>query len=234
MKKFLVASAALIALAGTAAAADLPPRPAYKAAPLVPAPVYNWTGCYVGGNVGAAWGRAEVTNVSNFATGSGTNSGFAGGGQIGCDYQAGQFVVGIRNMLDGTSLNAGTTFANGYTANSKTSWFDTLTVRGGFLVQPNILLYGQGGFAWTRSNQYINNPAGAQVAQFGNNRGGWTVGGGAEYMFAPHWAAFLEYNYLNFGTSTGIWTDTAACVAGCSVNLKRDSQNLLLGVNYRF
>jgi len=231
---FITAAGLSFALGQMALAADLPRRPAYMP-PVVVAPIYNWTGCYVGGNVGAAWGRAEVTNVSRFnASGTGTNSGFAGGGQIGCDYQAGQFVVGIRNMLDGTSLNAGTTFNNGYTASSKTRWFDTLTARAGFLVQPNILLYGQGGVAWTQSDQYINNAAGAQVAQFGNNRSGWTVGGGAEYMFAPHWSAFLEYNYLNFGTSTGIWTDTTGCVAGCSINLKRDSQNLLVGVNYKF
>jgi outer membrane immunogenic protein len=230
---FITGAALSVALGQIALAADLPRRPAYMP-PVVVAPIYNWTGCYVGGNVGAAWGRAEFTNNGNFASGSGTNSGFAGGAQIGCDYQAGQFVVGVRNMFDGTSLNSGTTFTNGYTANGKTQWFDTLTARAGYLVQPNVLLYGQGGAAWTRSDQYINNPAGAQVAQFGNNRGGWTVGGGAEWMFAPHWSTFLEYNYLNFGTNTGTWTDNVRCPAGCSVSLKRDSQNVLVGLNYKF
>jgi outer membrane immunogenic protein len=63
MKKFVLGSIALIALAGTATAADLPQRPAYKAAPMMaPAPVYNWTGCYVGANIGGLWGHADIRN----------------------------------------------------------------------------------------------------------------------------------------------------------------------------
>lgn len=230
---FITATALFVTLGQAALAADVSQRPVYKT-PVVVAPVYNWTGCYVGGNVGATWGRADITNVSNFASVSGTNSGFAGGMQVGCDYQMNQWVIGFRNLFDWTSLDSSVSFANGYTGSSDTSWFDILTARGGYLVQPNLLLYVQGGAAWMRSNQYINNPAGAQVAQFSSNKSGWTIGGGVEYMFAPRWTAFLEYNYLNFGTSSGSWTGAAPCAAGCSVDVKRDSQNILLGVNYRF
>jgi outer membrane immunogenic protein len=237
MNRILLSSAAIVALlsgASLAAAADLP-RKAQPAPILAPMPVYNWTGCYIGGNLGAAWGRAELTDVGTGGGVSATNSGFAGGGQIGCDFQMGAFVIGIRNMLDGTSLSGDGTFgsgvAAGYTGHSDTSWFDMLTARAGYLVQPNWLLYGQGGFAWMRSNQWINNPAGTQVAQFGNNATGWTVGLGTEYMFAPHWSVFVEYNYLNFGTSTANFNVGATLV---TVDAKRDAQNLLIGVNYKF
>ena len=241
MKKALVVRHALlastaIALIGTSAyAADLPRRPAYQPPPpIVVAPAYNWTGWYVGGNVGAAWGRAEF-NANNSGTASATNSGFAGGGQIGCDYQfGGGFVIGIRNMFDGTNLHSSGTFGApvaGYTGSSNMSWFDTLTARLGYAVQPNWLLYGQGGAAWMRSNQWVINPAGVQVGQIGNNTTGWTVGGGTEYMFAPHWSAFLEYNYMNFGTSSGTFNVGSTPV---SVNVKRDAQNVLVGINYRF
>ena len=84
---------------------------------------------------------------------------FAGGGQIGCDYQVGQWVFGIRDMLDGTSLDSGATLPiaplAGYSYSGNTHWFDTLTARGGYLVQPNILLYAQGGVAWTQTSQSI-------------------------------------------------------------------------------
>jgi len=94
----------------SARAADIVPRgypaPAPAPAPaLVYAPPISWTGCYVGGNIGGAWSNVDFSGVSgvNF---SASNSGFAGGGQIGCDYQWNQFwVVGIRNMLDATSLS---------------------------------------------------------------------------------------------------------------------------------
>ncbi len=57
MKKFLLGTVALVAL-GTASAfaADLPARTYTKAPAYAPAPMYNWTGIYVGGHIGAAFG----------------------------------------------------------------------------------------------------------------------------------------------------------------------------------
>jgi outer membrane immunogenic protein len=238
VKKFVFGSIALIALVGTAAAADLPRRPAYKAAPMMsPVPVYNWTGFYVGGNVGGAWGNIEATDVNTGATVSPNNSGFAGGGQIGYDYQMGPWVIGIRNIFDGTSISGGATISDPLfsgTINGHLHWFDSLTARAGYLVQPNVLLYAQGGAAWTSWDVNAINGAGAQVGEIsGGNRTGWTVGGGAEWMFLPHWSTFLEYNYMGFGTRSAT---TTACVGGTCANIsaKSNLQNVLVGVNYKF
>ena len=54
-----------------------------------------------------------------------SNSGFAGGGQIGCDYQWNAWVFGFRNMFEGTSLSSSRAFAD-----TSTHWFDTLMARG--------------------------------------------------------------------------------------------------------
>src|SRR6476469_10844643 len=97
-------TAAVIGLAASqASAADLPRKaPAYV--PPAPPPI-TWTGCYIGGNVGGIFGRRSA----DFAFGSldsDNTSGFAGGGQIGCDYQfAGGWVLGIRAMFDGSRLS---------------------------------------------------------------------------------------------------------------------------------
>jgi outer membrane immunogenic protein len=89
-----------------------------------------------------------------------SNSGFAGGGQIGCDYQWNAWVFGFRNMFDGTSLSSSRAFAD-----TSTHWFDTLTARGGYLVAPNVLLYVQGGAAWTNTKvTFFDVPAAARVA----------------------------------------------------------------------
>ncbi len=70
MKKFLLAGVAALALgaAGSANAADLG-RPVYKAPPPVAVPVpvrvFSWTGCYVGGNIGGAWGRKEFSSAAH-------------------------------------------------------------------------------------------------------------------------------------------------------------------------
>ena len=117
MKKFLLATVAVAALAAVpAGAADLS-RPVYKAPP--PAPVYfSWTGCYVGGYAGGAWqgsNGAEFTDLGNttrnsFSGGvSASNivpshswsddlgSSFIGGGTLGCNWQpvGSPFVLGL-------------------------------------------------------------------------------------------------------------------------------------------
>jgi len=161
--------------------------------------------------------EVEASNVSIGGAVSKTNSGVAGGIQVGCDYQTGAWVIGLRDMFDGTSLSQSATFSTipfTGTANSDTHWFDTLTARGGYLVIPNILLYVQGGAAWTDTDVTFANDAGTQLVTISNSRTGWTVGGGAEWMFAPQWSVFAEYNFMGFGGS--------------------NIQDIAAGVNYKF
>jgi outer membrane immunogenic protein len=104
MKKLLVSSIAALGLIGTPAfAADM----AVKAPPPTPAPVYNWTGWYVGVNAGGSIGRDRTTqSIENVTVGSFTMSpaGFIGGGQIGYNYQfAPHWVVGVEGDIQGAS-----------------------------------------------------------------------------------------------------------------------------------
>src|SRR3954447_22867875 len=99
---------AAIALAAigsvNAMAADMPVRRAAPAQMMAPTPVSTWSGCYVGGNIGGAFGDASLSGPSGTVSTNG--SGFTGGGQIGCDYQFSQnWVLGFRNMFNGTSNN---------------------------------------------------------------------------------------------------------------------------------
>ena len=61
------------------------------------------------------------------------------------------------------------------------------------------MLYGQGGAASTNTNVTFFNTAGGQIGSISNSSQGWTLGGGAEWMFAPHWSVFAEYNFMGFG-----------------------------------
>jgi outer membrane immunogenic protein len=232
----LLASAAIGLIANHASAADLPLKAPPRAPAYVPpAPIpYIWTGCYVGGNVGGAWSHVEVDNVSTGGTTSASNGGVAGGGQVGCDYQTGAWVFGIRDMFDATSLSKNTTFSTvPFTgiADSRTRWFDTLTARGGYLVAPNVLLYVQGGAAWTNTKVTFTDVTGVQVGEISNDRTGWTAGGGVEWMFAPHWSVFAEYNFMGFGTQSAAFT---ACGGNCVLSAKANVQDALVGLNYKF
>jgi outer membrane immunogenic protein len=168
----------------------------------------------LGGNIGGAWGHVQGNDIVNGGTISGSNAGVSGGGQIGCDYQVAEWVFGIRNMIDATNLRSSTSLSPFGTANGRTNWFDTLTAREGYLVQPNVLAYVQGGAAWTNTHVTFLNGAGVQVGEISNNRTGWTAGGGVEWMFAPHWSVFAEYNFMGFGSS--------------------NIQDAQVGVNYKF
>ena len=140
-------------------------------------------------------------------------------------------------MLDATSLSSRTNISTvPFTGavDSRTRWFDTLTARVGFLVpQTNVLLYAQGGAAWTNTNITFLDGSDAQLGEASNDGTGWTVGAGVEWMFAPNWSAFAEYNFMGFGTQSATFTGCGGtCVV--SANAKADVQNVLAGVNYKF
>ena len=104
--KTLIASVAFFALGtAVAGAADLPVRPA----PLPPpVPVLNWTGFYIGVNVGGAWAQNNWTDtvlLTNFNNSN--NTAFLAGGQIGANYQIGNFVIGGEWDVDWASTHTG-------------------------------------------------------------------------------------------------------------------------------
>ena len=89
--------------------------------------------------------------------------------------------------------------------NFNNQWFDTLTGRLGYAVAPTWLFYFQGGAAWAHTSTDFT-LGGVQVGQASKTRSGWTVGGGVEWMFAPQWSAFVEGNWMDFGSRDGAST----------------------------
>src|SRR5215472_13057970 len=86
-------------------AADMLVRKAPPAPPPVIVPLYNWTGFYIGGNLGGAWTSGTLTDNFTGARFTGNHSGFIGGGQIGYNWQvAPLFVLGVEGMFDGASI----------------------------------------------------------------------------------------------------------------------------------
>ena len=94
------------------------PAPAYRVPP--PIPVYNWTGCYVGGGGGyGMWTQNSfVTFNGTPVTASQSNggNGWFGQGQVGCDYQftapyfGVQTVIGAFSDFEGGSINGSNSF----------------------------------------------------------------------------------------------------------------------------
>jgi outer membrane immunogenic protein len=235
-----LATAALVTTTLTATAADLRPAP-YQAPPAPPPPpIYSWSGCYVGGNIGGGWASKSVNDVAGFVTGvpsadlgSHTASGVIGGGQIGCDYQAGIWVFGVQGMFEGSGMEGSNTQPSGLLVNNTTiPWLATVTGRVGVTVAPTVLLYAKGGGAWVR-DEYSLTAGGVTVANADTTQSGWTVGGGLEWVFGRNWSAFAEYNYLDFGTP-GVTFTSAAGGTTFPINIKQNINSFMVGVNYRF
>jgi outer membrane immunogenic protein len=220
MNARLLALAGLLVTVAPAGAADLPARLPVKAAPAPLA--YNWTGCHIGINAGAGWGRSHWDYPGTADLGSHTPTGALAGGQIGCDLQTGPWVLGLEGQFDWADLSGEHDFVEqNATFRTKYQWLTTATGRVGYAFD-NALFYVKGGAAFTRArHDWVD-----QTLTTAKTRTGWTVGGGFEYGFAPNWSAKIEYGFADFGTGD--------VFLGSPFTTSDRIQSVLVGVNYRF
>ena len=231
MKKLLLGTVALVALgAAPALAADLAARP-YTKAPAYAAPIYNWTGFYIGGHIGGAFG-----GNNNFAGFGGNNDGrFLGGVQVGADYQfAPNWVLGVEGQYswlgDNNNSVAFTGTGLGYVYTNNQRALGSVTGRIGYTWGP-AMLYAKGGYAFSDNSETLVLGTTPTAFSFdGGHRDGYTVGGGLEYMFAPNWSAKAEYMYYNFGSSRFV-TPVALAPFG---SFRTEDHTVKVGLNYRF
>lgn len=148
-------AAGLLILASSALAADLPRfkgPPAFVAPPLPSV----WTGCYGGVNIGYGWQKNHAYDPAfTTDTGSDTGGGVLGGGQLGCDYQLGAFVVGVQGRFDGSGVSGRHRYLAGTPGDvlaTNTNWYAAETARIGYAVLPRALAYIKGGVAEARIN----------------------------------------------------------------------------------
>lgn len=229
-----VLAAGIAVGAGSALAADLPP-PVTKAptAPVAyaPAAIYNWTGFYIGGNLGAGFANSSWSDpFTGGSNGFGSGAGFLGGGQIGANYQINMLVLGVEGDFDWTNLKGNGTDSIGDTLSAKTNWTSTVTGRIGGAFD-RLLVYGKGGLALAQDQSSLTD-LGGNSASTTFMRTGWTVGAGLEYGISKNWSAKIEYDYLSFG-SQGLSFSTPlqpAYASNASLNL----QEIKAGVNFRF
>jgi outer membrane immunogenic protein len=210
------------------------------------------------------FGNAAAASIPGFA--SFNDVGVIGGGQVGFNWQfTTSFVASIEADIQGSSLS-GT--ANGFgaaneavtgaavitttTTTKTTDWLGTVRGRLGYLVTPTLLVFGSAGLAY--GDLKLNNaifhasPTSTIFAPFATNalyndtQIGWTVGGGAEWMFYNNWSAKIEYLYYDLGSvsaataTTGLDPINGAQVYGVfSQSSSRFNGHIVrAGLNYHF
>lgn len=276
-------------MAGTlsAGAADLPTRatPVY----IPPPPPPMWTGPFVGifggGSFGDNPGNSTGDKVllcvsygcsprtSDFgrfggpgatSSSSSSDSSFAGGAQLGYNFQLNQnFLIG--GVVDLTwlsrsgsryaesgivSIGAGTEQAF-YHDRFKQDWLGTARLKAGF-VADNLLIYATGGLAFgnlkssaaSETYWYTAGPTETLVASgYGSASStaiGWTVGAGLEYRMAPNWSLFAEYLYYSLDDSYNVMVTPTPGQSGATgsysyrVNVDGSGHLVKVGLNYLF
>ena len=229
----------LSGLALPASAADM----AVKAAPPpYVAPIYNWTGFYIGGNGGwgqsnSCWDILTPAGVLLSAEACLERSGGLIGGQLGI---AGKPVSGClvaKAQGDWADLS-----------NQRISLLDPL-----FSTRTSTdgigLFTGQIGYAWNAALFYVKGGAAVtsnsfsvlttlnnvELASVSATRWGGTVGVGFEYGFAPNWSFGAEYNHLFMGDFNNSFTGlTPAAAAFANGRMSQDVDLVTLRLNYRF
>ncbi len=213
------------------------------------APV-NWTGLYVGGHLGGGWsddhwsdpfgstpGIGGTTNIAGFgdiihATGP------LGGGQVGYNFQMGQWVFGVEADGSGADLRGENTCFSGLggvNCQRTVNALGTLTGRLGFAWDRS-LLYVKGGGALTNTTYGLNANTNALALGTGTthvNEGGWTVGGGIEYALNKNWSTLAEFDHIGMASTT-VPFPTVGVINGQNIAVRQDIEIFKLGVNYKF
>jgi outer membrane immunogenic protein len=210
-KSYFLGTVSSIALAGSAAAADL--RMPVKA-PVVPPP--TWAGAYVGLNAGAAWHRWSFNDVDDqlfLLNNAGVNANnvfwsdrraaFTFGGQIGYNWQVGNGVFGVEGDINWVGARSSLSFTTNnpvpgtvVTAETKLDWFATIRGRLGVTFSPT-LIYVTGGVAFVHfrdfyTSSFIQLQAPGTDVVNDRTRATWVAGVGAEHRVSPDWSVKVE------------------------------------------
>jgi outer membrane immunogenic protein len=245
----LISGAVLGALGvGSAMAADMPTK-----APMLmkaPAPVYNWTGCYIGG--GGGYGMFSQDSFSENAAGPTTASATSGGrgwfgtATFGCDYQvSSNIVIGAYGDWDFGNIK-GQYEPGGLdlvgTESEKWAW--GAGGRIGWLVTPTVLTYFSGGYTQAHFDSVTFSSATAPFGASGlfvdaHTYNGWFLGSGFDYAVSILPSGFFlrsEYRYSTYQAADLpiLSTLTSLQVGTAAINSKNYVQTVRSELVYRF
>ena len=204
MKRLVFAAIGLALAAQPSVAADLSRAPVVKAPAAVAAPMFNWSGCYAGAHVGGLRGEIDrsSTDPNPVYSSDISISSATAGGHLGCNYQAGQFVLGIEGDLNWADVSGDEALTNQILFldffDHGFDWYGTVRGRVGYAVD-RWHLFATAGVAFSDIEMtYSFVSIGGDGGGTASSRTGWVAGAGLEYAWSPNWIGRLEYLYHRF------------------------------------
>lgn len=210
----------------------------------------DWSGVYVGGRLGGAWGNVNWTQDLNVFTAAGaadpgaaaefSPSGVAGGIIGGANLQLGRWIFGGELSFSGTDLSQTITspfFPATDTFSTQIDWLATVEGRIGYTWN-QVLLFGKGGWAGANANLTLVSSATGLTVSTDRFVDGWTIGGGVEYLCWSNVVLGLEYDYVSLSlTSAGSCPlCTAGIVGGTPSSITGDAtvSSVMVRASYLF
>ncbi len=238
--------------------------PPPQAVPVIPPPgIPNWTGFYLGAEGGGGWDRTSFStsgaNFDGFLTvplSIPRNSGSGGvfGFFFGYNWEWGPIVGGLEGNIDGADIRStgtpgvipGTPLLIPFNNDFKTEELASVRARLGYLVLPNLLIFGTGGVGFDHGRLSVvpngvlpTNPIGDTANV---NEIGWVAGAGAEWKVWEHVLLRVEWLHYDFGTTSttvqpsliGIGGGFALFPTPTNLNIDRRVDTVLGGIAYKF
>lgn len=183
--------------------------PAWSAGAIATTPVastYNWSGAYIGAEIGYGWGRDHIHDQDRFVPSFSDYSdhfnldGALGGIYAGYNFQSGNWVYGVEGDIEASGANGDNTdWCCGDNTTARIRWQGSLRGRLGYAFSNN-LVYASGGLALGDiKTEYFD---GGLKDSYSTIKAGWTIGAGFEHAFTPNWIARIDYRYTDFARVT--------------------------------
>jgi outer membrane immunogenic protein len=231
-------AAALIALGATSQAASAGPA------------TYNWSGAYVGGQLGYGGSSASSGAVHMYDDAEGldedgasplppfglTGAGVIGGGEFGYNWQSGGMVMGVVTDLSGANIRGThTDDAIGFSVDSTINWLGTARVNIGAPLG-GMLVYGTGGIVVAGITDGLHDTYGDDVVNSSDSTTniGWTIGAGLAAPLGSHWVVKAEYLYVDLGTKDLSFSEPDPGFPLITTTARTTANIVRASIDYRF
>src|SRR2546423_11657325 len=244
----LLCACAALALTAVAGPEALPSGKEMKQVAPAPVAECNWSGFYIGLNVGGQFGHSETNDLDEWNITAHHHfgydeSGVVAGGQVGYNFQWNWLVLGVEAEggymdLDGSGNEPWSSPPGGPNVGSSDSdFFTTIRGRVGFAFG-HWLFYGTGGGIGLNYETRVDDDPEDVHFHKQDFDWGWTGGGGIEYMFGCHWSVKAEYLRYEIDEQrfSGVWATTAPSGTGLRYRFDAETEGNILraGLNYKF
>lgn len=219
--------------------------------------IYDWSGTYIGVDVGYGWSKADFSDTEYNGSGGVfppvywdvKSDRIMAAGQLGYNRQYGSTVVGLEGEIgylnfDGARLQPGTDLlGDPYDASGvfEGGWYLGLGARLGYALDRTLLYLKAGGVYSTADMRVVDRcviaPCGVGTLNATGEVGwGYQLGAGAEHALDENWIVKAHYTYFDFGSTDINGIGVGGPFQGVPYHLSADLvvQMVRMGINYKF